>query len=267
MSIFKRLHLSTVNSAYPIPEELKGILEHYCQYAYKELYEKAEDYPIPLDECLKKVLSVLDARDNPKLTHFRHFSLTVVLVLAVQHTIRAYLSRIGKKDNLTKAILDYLVVKALCDEASIIEGLSLQDYLRDKQELIDSNLTILQRNLWKEDAFREAIAVLQNSLNLSKHSDSQIILLDILEECLEGYAILPGSSGKRDLFEWVMLEVVPSVYCCLAPSYLYCLVGKDDYYYKLMFNQLMQITPDQQISMKIDPEMLAWYQSFLKLGN
>jgi hypothetical protein len=48
-------------------------------------------------------------------------------------------------------------------------------------------------------------------------------LLDILENCLEGYAIFPGSHGRRELFDWWLLEVVPASWYLMPPSSIYSL--------------------------------------------
>jgi hypothetical protein len=46
-------------------------------------------------------------------------------------------------------------------------------------------------------------------------------LLEILDDCLEGYAIFPGSQGRRDLFNWWLLEVVPATWCLQFPESIY----------------------------------------------
>jgi hypothetical protein len=45
--------------------------------------------------------------------------------------------------------------------------------------------------------------------------------LDILDDCLEGYAIFPGSYGRRELFDWWLLEVVPASWYLFPPSSIY----------------------------------------------
>jgi hypothetical protein len=50
-------------------------------------------------------------------------------------------------------------------------------------------------------------------------------LLEILDDCFEGYAIFPGSQGKRDLFNWWLLEVVPATWCLHYPKTLYTING------------------------------------------
>jgi hypothetical protein len=38
---------------------------------------------------------------------------------------------------------------------------------------------------------------------------------------LEGYAIFPGSYGRRELFDWWLLDVVPASWYLLPPNSIY----------------------------------------------
>ncbi|MFW6358897.1 MAG: hypothetical protein ACOC0N_06755, partial [Chroococcales cyanobacterium] len=51
-------------------------------------------------------------------------------------------------------------------------------------------------------------------------------LLEILEDCFEGYAIFPGSQGRRDLLNWWLLDVVPAIWSFKSPESLYTIHGK-----------------------------------------
>ncbi|KYC44101.1 hypothetical protein WA1_02885 [Scytonema hofmannii PCC 7110] len=46
-------------------------------------------------------------------------------------------------------------------------------------------------------------------------------LLEILDDCFEGYAIFPGSAGKRDLFNWWVVEVIPAAWSQQLPTFIY----------------------------------------------
>ncbi|WP_049802503.1 hypothetical protein [Gloeothece verrucosa] len=50
-------------------------------------------------------------------------------------------------------------------------------------------------------------------------------ILEIIDDCLEGYAIFPGSQGRRELFNWWLLEVVPAAWCLKLPQHLYTIKG------------------------------------------
>lgn len=46
-------------------------------------------------------------------------------------------------------------------------------------------------------------------------------LIDILYEAITGDAISHEAAAKRDLFNWWIIDVVPSSYCMMLPSSLY----------------------------------------------
>ena len=67
----------------------------------------------------------------------------------------------------------------------------------------------------------EALDVYSSAIKTLDSNQSLEALLDILDDCLEGYAIFPGSYGRRELFDWRLLEVVPASWCLLPPSSIY----------------------------------------------
>lgn len=46
---------------------------------------------------------------------------------------------------------------------------------------------------------------------------------EILEDCLEGHAVFPGSDGRRDLFNWLLVQVVPAAWVLRLPEAIYTL--------------------------------------------
>jgi hypothetical protein len=69
----------------------------------------------------------------------------------------------------------------------------------------------------------EALDVYLSAIKTLDYNQSLESLLDILENCLEGYAIFPGSHGRRELFDWWLLEVVPASWYLMPPSSIYSL--------------------------------------------
>jgi hypothetical protein len=69
----------------------------------------------------------------------------------------------------------------------------------------------------------EALDVYMSAIKTLDYNQSLESLLDILENCLEGYAIFPGSHGRRELFDWWLLEVVPASWYLMPPSSIYSL--------------------------------------------
>jgi hypothetical protein len=48
-------------------------------------------------------------------------------------------------------------------------------------------------------------------------------LLEMLDDCLAGYAVFPGSDGRRDLFNWFLVEAVPAAWSERLPDRIYTL--------------------------------------------
>jgi hypothetical protein len=66
---------------------------------------------------------------------------------------------------------------------------------------------------------------LQNALRVLDYSQAKKSLIEILDNCLEGYAVFPGSYGKRDLFNWWLMEAVPATWCLQFPEFVYTIKG------------------------------------------
>jgi hypothetical protein len=71
----------------------------------------------------------------------------------------------------------------------------------------------------------EATDVFLNAMKVINYDQSIEAILEILEDCLEGYAVFPGSYGRRELFDWWVLEVVPASWFLLPPKSLYVVEG------------------------------------------
>jgi hypothetical protein len=67
----------------------------------------------------------------------------------------------------------------------------------------------------------ESLDVYNNAIKTLDYHQSIEALLEILDDCLEGYAIFPGSYGRRELLDWWLLEVVPASWYLLAPTSIY----------------------------------------------
>jgi hypothetical protein len=70
-------------------------------------------------------------------------------------------------------------------------------------------------------ALYEALDVYDNAIKTLDEDRSLEALIDILDDCLGGYAIFPSSYGRRDLFKWWLLDVVPASWCLLPPNSVY----------------------------------------------
>jgi hypothetical protein len=81
--------------------------------------------------------------------------------------------------------------------------------------------------LGQYQALDEAVDVFENMLQVLESVKTRAAILNILDDCFQGYAIFPGSQGRRELFDWWLLDVVPSVFCGRLPKNIHTLKGID----------------------------------------
>ena len=206
-----------------LPESIQGTLSRVWQQHYEELYEPEEEDAASLQDALDEILEVFQS-NNQTLTHIRYVWMALILASVVEPTVQYYrpLNLIPQKTiskielwllENTEKMLDSKkkFSKALREEEfnALVDGIKI-DYTKDKKV---ANFQIIFEAL---DVYMSAIKTLDYNQSLES-------LLDILENCLEGYAIFPGSHGRRELFDWWVLEVVPASWYLMPPSSIYSL--------------------------------------------
>lgn len=193
-----------ISSTYKIPLSLYQLLHTFWQYSYEELYEEIEDNAITLKETFSEVLNALKDEDE-YLYHRRCIYMAFILALAIVPTVNAYLSNDTRIEQVWQWVIIWLEKKEIPSETQIHE---LFPHISEGSQAID-----------------EALDVLINLLRVIDLSQAKKAFLEILDDCLEGYAIFPGSQGKRELFNWWLLEVVPAVWCLQRPNVIYTIKG------------------------------------------
>ncbi|MGL4500444.1 MAG: hypothetical protein ACRC8Y_02090 [Chroococcales cyanobacterium] len=204
-----------------IPEPLKTLIDKIREEHYPELYESEADGTASLDDALTDILDVFQ-NSGKTLCHLRYVWLALILALVVEPTVESY----QPQNNFTKSTLELLERWIFSESDSTVSSASLNLEL---QQEIDNLETIFSEPI---DAVKNAdIANLQiisesrdvfkNAIRVLDREQAKDATLEILEDCLEGYAIFPGSAGRRDLFDWWLLEVVPASWFLLSPRALY----------------------------------------------
>jgi hypothetical protein len=101
--------------------------------------------------------------------------------------------------------------------------MEISRWLRGKTATLDFSredelaLSVIETEL----ALNEARNVVQNLQRVIDPGEARKILLQILDDCLEGYALLRDVSRKRTLFNWWLVEVVPAAWCMRLPKVIY----------------------------------------------
>ena len=209
-----------ISSSFEIPESLHQVLYKAWQNRYEEFYEEEINQTISLEETLLKILDALEAQDN-SLCQNRYLCMALILALAVEPTIKAYLPNEQKTEKIGKLMINWVKNRELPTEETI-------------------NQLFPQKSLGSQ-AIDEALDVFKNLLEALKPARAKEALLEILDDCLEGYAIFPGSQGRRDLFNWFLLEVVPAAWCLQFPENIYTIKGIQSLAHKFLAKHLSSL--------------------------
>lgn len=99
-----------------------------------------------------------------------------------------------------------------------------------KEEFLvsDINNQLFPKNSVGSQAIDEALDVFRNAVRVIDKTQAKAALLEMLDDCFEGYAIFPGSQGRRDLFNWWLLEAVPASWCLEFPRVVYRMKGLEN---------------------------------------
>lgn len=183
------------------PDTLRVLLEELWRQCYPDLYEENCVNPLALEEAVNRVLTTCFADANAALGHRRLISMASTLCSAVAPTVEAYLPG---------------------DQRSARVIARLEEWLRDPAMSASVDLfAMFPRITTPPQALHEALDVLYESLKVLDLMQAMDALREILEDCLEGYAIFPGSDGRRDLFNWWLIEVVPASWQLRQPDFIY----------------------------------------------
>jgi len=205
-----------------LPESIQGTLSRVWQQHYEELYEPEAEDAASLQDALDEILEVFQS-NNQTLSHIRYVWMALILASVVEPTVQYYqpLNLIPQK---TLSKIELWLLENL--EKMRDSKRKFSNALREEEfnALVDG-IQIEYTNK-KVDNFQiifEALDVYRSAIKTLDYNQSLESLLDLLDNCLEGYAIFPGSHGRRELFDWWLLEVVPASWYLMPPSSIYSL--------------------------------------------
>lgn len=205
-----------------LPDSIKVLVNKIKQQHYEELYELEADSTASLQDDLNEILQAFRI-SNQTLTHLRYVWMTIILLLVVEPTLEYYQPKDSSPKDIileislwlianTKNILNDEVKTIEFDDRELLKKVILGNY--DFSYETNKNPVSLQVLYEAQDVFKNASRVLD-------YEQCVEAILEILDDCLEGYAIFPGSYGRRELFEWWLLEVVPASWFLLTPKSFY----------------------------------------------
>jgi hypothetical protein len=189
-------------------DDLSKIIEYATNNKYQELYEVANNYQFSLEDTIIKILDIFDLDQQGQV---RYLWMGLILADAVVPTIKAYLPKDQRPEK------GFRLINQLLNNQEISSKIGL--FLRKDLLLLSEGCQALD----------EALDVFRNFLKIINPAMAKEALLEILDDCLEGYAIFPGSQDRRELFNWWLLEVVPASWNLEEPQHLYTINGKLNY--------------------------------------
>lgn len=216
-----------------LPDSLKGKLIKAFQEHYAELYEpEATAY---LQDAIDDVFSSFQT-NNPKLTHLRYVWMALILAVVVEPTVKYY-----QPDNaVPKATINRVAIWLIETLAELLDSKVKFDKVSREIEAEAIVNHLLTRKNTNYQVLFEALNVYKSVAQALDADQSLEALLDILDNCLEGYAIFPGSQGRRELFDWWLLEVVPASWYLCPPSSIYS-VNKSTYNKQIVSRQIDEL--------------------------
>ncbi|WP_332863922.1 hypothetical protein [Pannus brasiliensis] len=187
--------------------------------SYGELYEEDADYTTSLEDTLREILGLFQS-NNP-IGHLRYVWMALILSLTVQPTLAYYQPDNPLPDYTINRMIVWLIetleeILSLTEKTSLIKKCNNINELRDDFFSCKTTKAIPSLQI-----LSEALDVYQNAIKTIEPDRSLEALLEILEDCLEGYAIFPGSRGRRELFNWWLLDVVPASWYLRPPRSFY----------------------------------------------
>lgn len=202
-----------------LPDYLKVAINKVWQRHYEELYESEADGTASLQDALDEVLQLFQGSPQT-LCHLRYVWMTLILTLVVQPTIEYYQPH-NSIPRTTISQISFWILETL-GRAITPESKSAEN---NNTKLLDTTSEVFNlfsdKKLASFQVLYEALHVYRSAIRSLDSNQSLEALSDILDDILEGYAIFPGSYGRRELFDWWLLEVVPATWYLLPPNSIY----------------------------------------------
>ncbi|MGJ5675630.1 MAG: hypothetical protein ACR9NN_18770 [Nostochopsis sp.] len=220
-SIYKQITQDRLSLLRNIPASLQKAMVMALNQHYEELYEAEADGTVLLEDTLGRILDSFQS-SNQSLRHLRYVWMALTLAVVVEPTIKYYQPDSSIPEETTNQLTDWLL-KTLAEMFDSKEPLNqaFDDVVCTTS--VNINHLFSEKNISSFQVLSEALDVYVSAIKTLEPNHSLRALLDILDDCLEGYAIFPGSYGRRELFNWWLLDVVPSCWYLLPPTSIYSL--------------------------------------------
>jgi hypothetical protein len=177
-----------------LPRDLVELIENIFNFRYPDLYDSLPDDRRTvgnIDSVMNQILDYLWG-DEAEKGHRRLVVMGLSLGIASKPTITEWDPEDRESDTVLKAIREWLDV--------------------NKRPQLQ-NVFARYAGKTGSQAIDEAIDVYVNLSRICDMPQARSAMLEILDECLEGFALLIGSANRREILNWILTEVVPAAWC------------------------------------------------------
>ncbi len=183
-----------------LPTPLVDLLRTLWRHRYDELYESNDAQLLPLDEAIHQIIESLVT--YPGDGHRRLVMMALTLARATRPTILSYAPDASRLDKV---------------EQCIERWLSSQPQTPISADALFGDIF----SIGYPQSFGEGLLVYYTLCHMIEPDQARVSLATILDTVLQGYAIIPGGAGRRDILNWVLLEVIPAAFVYTLPERIY----------------------------------------------
>lgn len=215
-----------VSLLYQMPVSAQITIFSAWEKQYEDLYEPEADGTVFLEDVLQEILDLFD-NESRAFGHIRYVWMSLIFAVLIEPKIKYY----QPENDLPRKTIDRLK-SYIVGEVMKNFGLNLSRFDDSNDDSnTDKNMELIHHIFTSKKI--SSLQILSDALCVYISANQMIdsshlmkpALMDILDDCLEGYAIFPGSDGRRKLFDWWLLDIVPSSWYLLPPMSVW---GIDD---------------------------------------
>jgi hypothetical protein len=197
-AIWQRRHSESPSTE---QQHLNEAIERAARVRYVELYEDVTDRDSgDLEETISDVIDALGDPEADERAWRRAGFMTQAMLVEVLPTISAHWPAASGRGNTVLDRLDRWLALPM--------GASLPPQ------------AVVRESPVAPQALAEAMDVVSNASRLQERRHVRQAAIEIVEACIEGYAIFPGSAGRRALFDWWLCVVIPAAWALKRPKRL-----------------------------------------------
>ncbi|MEB3163944.1 MAG: hypothetical protein VKK80_12005 [Prochlorothrix sp.] len=210
-------------AATDLPQSIVSILNQVSEYRYGELYEEGGDQSLSLKTAINYVFDALESsrpQTYPQLSQARYIWMALLLSIAVWPGLEFYQPQNPCPQETVNRLELWLYLWRSLKRS--------QDW-DELDTLLGQEPDISPWENWPKYPVKDSCPSLQlvtdciwayeNAQRTLIRAEARSACFDLVESCLEDYAIMAGSAQRRDLFDWWLWAVIPATLTFSKPKW------------------------------------------------